>query len=212
MRTRLLVADDQATVREALAALMALADDIDVIGTASDGAEALRITLDEGPDVVLMDLGMPVMSGVDATRQIRQQQPRTQVVALTTFEDDDSVLAAMQAGAIGYLTKDAGREGILRAVQAAAQGQSVLDRDVQRRLLELATAGRPRSTARTDALTSRERDILRLIGAGLRNREIAEHLTITEATVKTHINNLFAKAGLSSRADAVRLALTAPDT
>jgi len=207
MRTRLLVADDQATVREALAALMALSEEIDVIGTASNGKEALRTTLEQAPDVVLMDLEMSVMGGVEATEQITRQQPRTRVVALTTFEDDNSVLAAMQAGAIGYLTKDAGREAILRAVQAAAHGQSVLDLSVQRRLLELAASGRPRSAAQIEVLTSREREILRLIGTGLRNQGIAETLTITEATVKTHINNIFAKANLASRADAVRLAL-----
>jgi DNA-binding NarL/FixJ family response regulator len=207
MRTRLLVADDQATVREALAALMALSEEIDVIGTASNGKEALRTTLEQAPDVVLMDLEMSVMGGVEATEQITRQQPRTRVVALTTFEDDNSVLAAMQAGAIGYLTKDAGREAILRAVQAAAHGRSVLDLSVQRRLLELAASGRPRSAAQIEVLTSREREILRLIGTGLRNQGIAETLTITEATVKTHINNIFAKANLASRADAVRLAL-----
>jgi len=208
MTIRLLIADDQGTVREALAALMDLYDDIDVIGTASHGEEALRSTLDKKPDVVLMDLDMPLMNGIEATSRITEECPHTRVVALTTFEDDDSILAAMQAGAVGYLTKNAGRDAIHRAIQAASHGQSILDTNVQRRLTALATTRNRQHDPRIDTLTEREKEILRLIGTGLRNNEIATTLTITEATVKTHINNLFAKAGIATRADAVRLALT----
>ena len=208
MTVRLLIADDQTTVREALAALMALSEGVDVIGTAPNGEEAVRLALDLRPDVVLMDLDMPVLNGPEATARILEQLADTRVVALTTFEDDESILAAMQAGAIGYLTKNAGHRAILRAVEAAAQGQSILDGAVQRRLLRLATNARPRASKRLDGLTAREKEILRLIGTGLRNAEIAESLTISETTVKTHINNLFAKAGISTRAEAVRLALT----
>lgn len=212
MTIALLVVDDQAAVREALAIMLDLDDDIDVVGTATNGEEAVAAVAAHPPDVVLMDLNMPVMNGVDATSGIHAAAPEVAVVVLTTFDDDASILAALQAGAIGYLTKDADRTTILHAVRSAAHGQTVLAPEVQRRLLSLATrqsrnAPRPEQTA---SLTVREREILRLIGEGLRNREIAEHLVISEATVKTHINNLFAKAGLRSRADAVRYALGAP--
>lgn len=206
---KLVVVDDQATVREALAVMLDLEADVDVVATATNGAEAVDVAAGHRPDVVLMDLNMPVMDGVEATRRIRQGDPGTTVLVLTTFDDDESILAALQAGASGYLTKEADRSTILQAVRSAAQGQAVLAPEVQRRLLALAsratTAVPPDAPAHS--LTAREREILQLIGEGLRNPEIAERLVISEATVKTHINNLFAKAGLHSRADAVRYAL-----
>ena len=207
MSIGLVVVDDQATVREALAVMLDLADDVDVVGTATNGSEALAVVADKAPDVVLMDLNMPVMGGVDATGRIRAEHPEVVVLVLTTFDDDESILAALQAGASGYLTKDADRATILQAVRAASHGQTVLAPEVQRRLLSLAS--RPvRPAAPEFALTAREQEILDLIGEGLRNPEIAAKLVISEATVKTHINNLFAKAGFHSRADAVRYALT----
>ena len=203
----LVVVDDQATVREALAVMLDLADDVDVIGTATNGAEALTVIAEKAPDVVLMDLNMPVMGGVEATGRIREAHPDVVVLVLTTFDDDESILAALQAGASGYLTKEADRATILQAVRAASHGQTVLAPEVQRRLLTLAS--RPaRPAAPEFALTARELEILELIGEGLRNPEIAAKLVISEATVKTHINNLFAKAGFHSRADAVRYALS----
>ncbi len=203
----LVVVDDQATVREALAVMLDLADDVDVIGTATNGAEALDVVAEKAPNVVLMDLNMPVMGGVEATGRIRSEHPDVVVLVLTTFDDDESILAALQAGASGYLTKDADRATILQAVRAADHGQTVLSPEVQRRLLALAS--RPARPAEPEfALTAREQEILNLIGEGLRNPEIAAKLVISEATVKTHINNLFAKAGFHSRADAVRYALT----
>ncbi|MFB7493115.1 response regulator [Streptomyces sp. NPDC056161] len=206
---RLVVADDQAAVREALAVVLGLADDVEVVATATNGEQALAAVVAHAPDVVLMDLNMPVMGGVEATRRIRADHPATIVLVLTTFEDDETILAALQAGASGYLTKDAGRAAILQSVRSAAQGQTVLAPEVQRRLLSLATT-RPRTVAPDPAagLTLREREVLRLIGEGLRNGEIAARLVISEATVKTHINNLFAKADLHSRAEAVRYALS----
>jgi DNA-binding NarL/FixJ family response regulator len=206
---RLVVVDDQATVREALAVMLDLHADVDVVGTATNGAEAVDVAADHRPDVVLMDLNMPVMNGVEATRLIRQGDPQAMILVLTTFDDDESILAALQAGASGYLTKEADRTTILQAVRSAAQGQAVLAPDVQRRLLALAscaaTAVQPDDPALT--FTAREREILQLIGEGLRNPEIAARLVISEATVKTHVNNLFAKGGFHSRADAVRYAL-----
>ncbi|WP_406641757.1 response regulator [Amycolatopsis sp. WGS_07] len=202
----LVVADDQATVREALAVMLDLAEDVTVVATATNGAEAVEAARQHQPDVVLMDLNMPVLDGAGATARIRETQPGTAVLVLTTFDDDESILAALQAGASGYLTKEADRTTILHAVRTAVQGQAVLSPEVQRRLLAL--AAKPAAPAEPDlGLTAREREILGLIGDGLRNPEIAAKLVISEATVKTHINNLFAKAGFHSRADAVRYAL-----
>jgi DNA-binding NarL/FixJ family response regulator len=153
---------------------------------------------------------MPVMDGIEATRRLSEEHPETAVVVLTTFADDDSILAALSAGARGYLTKNAGRQDIIRAIRAAAAGQSVLDREVQDRLLATVRT-RPSSPGQSlpADLTPREREVLTLIGQGLPNRAIAQQLFISEATVKTHINNLFAKADIRDRADAVRRALAA---
>ncbi|MEU6345254.1 response regulator transcription factor [Streptomyces sp. NPDC046977] len=207
---RVVVADDQAAVREPLAAVLALSEDIDVVAAAANGAEVLAAVAEGPVDVVLMDLRMPVMDGTEATRRLTEEYPDVAVVVLTTFADDDSILAALSAGARGYLTKNAGRQDILRAIVAAAAGQSVLDREVQNRLLATVRPGpqEPAQPLPAD-ITPREREVLTLIGRGLPNRAIAEKLFISEATVKTHINNLFAKAGIRDRADAVRRAIAA---
>ncbi|MFD4639991.1 response regulator [Lentzea sp. NPDC058436] len=202
---RLLIVDDQAAVRDGLAVMLDLDPDITVVGTASNGQEAVAAVEDLTPEVVLMDLNMPVMGGAEATGVLRASHPDLPVVVLTTFDDDESILAALRAGARGYLTKDADRATIIQAVRGAHAGNAILDPAVQSRLLDLASR-RPVSPPGVD-LTSREREVLDLIGEGLRNGEIARRLFISEATVKTHINNLFAKAGLHTRADAVRLAL-----
>lgn len=205
------IADDQAAVREPLAMVLALADDINVVATAANGHDVLDIVAEEAVDVVLMDLRMPGMDGTEATRRLSEAHPDVAVVVLTTFADDDSIMAALAAGARGYLTKNAGREDIARAIRAAAAGQSVLDQEVRNRLLAAVT-GTQRSAPvdpLPDDLTPREREVLALIGEGLPNRAIAERLFISEATVKTHINNLFAKAGIRDRADAVRRAIGA---
>lgn len=209
-RLRVIVADDQAAVREPLAAVLGLAEDIDVVASAADGTEVLAAVAAGPVDVVLMDLRMPVMDGTEATRRLTEEHPEVAVVILTTFADDDSILAALSAGASGYLTKNAGRQDITRAIRAAAAGQSVLDREVQNRLLETVRTKPPAPGQPLPGdITPREREVLTLIGQGLPNRAIAEKLFISEATVKTHINNLFAKAGIKDRADAVRRALGA---
>jgi DNA-binding NarL/FixJ family response regulator len=185
------VADDQTTVREGLVTLLGLAPGIQVVGAAADGAQAIALTAELHPDVVLMDLGMPVVDGVTATGRIRAEHPETQVVVLTTFADDTNILAALHAGALGYLTKDAGRAQISRALHTAAAGQAVLDPAVHARLLAAATrppppAAAPAATGLPDGLTVREAEVLALIAAGLTNTHIAGRLFITEATVKTH--------------------------
>lgn len=209
-RLRVVVADDQAAVREPLAAVLGLADDLDVVATAADGTEVLAAVAAGPVDVVLMDLRMPVMDGTEATRRLTEEHPDVAVVVLTTFADDDSILAALSAGARGYLTKNAGRRDITRAIRAAAAGQSVLDREVQDRLLATVRTRPPAPGQPLPGdITPREREVLTLIGRGLPNRAIAEQLFISEATVKTHINNLFAKADIKDRADAVRRAIGA---
>ncbi|MGY1775338.1 response regulator [Geodermatophilus sp. SYSU D00804] len=199
---RVLVVDDQRLVREGLTALLELVEDLELVGVAEHGAQALDQVAEQQPDVVLMDLRMPVMDGVEATRRIRRDHPDVEVVVLTTHADDDSVLAALRAGARGYLTKDAGMAEITRAVAAADAGQALLDPQVQARLLQgLAGERRPGGP-----LTDRETEVLALIAGGLSNTEIAARLVVSEATVKTHINRVFAKTGARDRAQAVRWA------
>ena len=204
------VADDQSAVREGLVLLLGTLPGIAVIGEAQDGEAAVEAVAAKNPQVVLMDLNMPRCNGVEATRRIRASHPRTQVVVLTTYSDDDSIIAALQAGALGYLTKDATRAEIGRAVLAAAAGQAVLDPAVQQRLLSAAVrapAAAPAGpTPADDDLTPREAEVLRLVAAGKSNREIARALFVSEATVKTHVNRIFAKTGSRDRGQAVHYA------
>lgn len=207
---RVVVADDQTAIREALAVVLDLQPGLEVVATARDGAEAVAAADEHAPDVILMDLNMPRMDGVEATRLVTERFPGVAVVVLTTLADEQYILAALGAGARGYLTKESGRQDIARAVRAAAAGQAVLDPAVQERLLAAAV----KSAAPAEApiaglapdLTPREVEVLTLIGEGLTNRGIAERLVVSEATVKTHINNLFAKAHLRDRAHAVQYA------
>ena len=203
---RVVIADDQPAVRDGLAMLMGLTDDIEVVGTAANGVEALELTRDLRPNVVLMDLRMPEMDGAEATRKIRATVPDTHVLVLTTYADDDSLFPALQAGAQGYLTKDASAEEIERAIREVADGHTHLDPAIQERLVAalLSTAGRVRTPP--DDLTTREVEVLKLIAAGLSNAEIAAALVVSAATVKTHINHIFAKTGARDRAQAVRYA------
>jgi DNA-binding NarL/FixJ family response regulator len=209
---RVVVADDQRAVREALATVLDADPGIEVVGQAANGSQAIELAHRFAPDVVLMDLRMPVVDGVAATQQLANELPEVKVVVLTTFADDVSILAALEAGAMGFLTKDAGREQITLAVRSAAAGQSVLDPTVQASLLraaaprDLAAPAAPADSDLPDNLTPREADVLRGIAAGQTNGEIARELFISEVTVKSHINHLFAKIHTRSRAEAVRYA------
>jgi DNA-binding NarL/FixJ family response regulator len=210
---RVMVVDDQALVREGLMTLLAAAADVAPVVAASDGEEAVRLAARHRPDVVLMDLRMPVLDGVEATRQIRAARPETEIVVLTTHADEASILDALRAGARGYLTKDAGIAEISRAVHAAAAHQAVLDPVAQSTLIAAATAGAraepPAAPASLpDELTPREAEVLSLVAQGLSNGEIASALVVSEATVKTHINHVFAKIGARDRAQAVHYAYT----
>ncbi|MFG2946090.1 response regulator [Streptomyces adustus] len=206
---RVVVVDDQTVVREGIVMLLGLLPGVEVVGSAGDGDEAVRLVAELAPDVVLMDLRMPRCDGVEATRRIRSEYPRTHVVVLTTYADDDSLFPALRAGARGYLTKDAGGEEIVRAVHSVLSGDAGLAPSIQRRLLERLSEPEAAPVVPADApdgLTARETDVLALIAEGLSNQEIARRLHVSTATVKTHINNLFAKTGIKDRAQAVRYA------
>jgi DNA-binding NarL/FixJ family response regulator len=209
---RVVVADDQRAIREALAMLLDNENDIHVVGQAANGEEAVGLAASERAQVVLMDLRMPGTDGVEATRQLAERHPEIKVVVLTTYADDESISEALFAGAIGYLTKDAGHREIALAVRSAAAGQTVLDPAVHSALLRRSVST-PRPSpvpdvpaAPPDGLTAREEDVLRGIARGRTNGEIAAELYISEVTVKSHINHLFAKIGARSRAEAVRYA------
>jgi DNA-binding NarL/FixJ family response regulator len=205
---RVLVVDDQQIVREGLATVLGLLADVSVVGSAGDGAEALELVARRQPDVVLLDLHMPVLDGVATTRRIVAEHPATAVLILTTFGEDDDALEALRAGARGVLTKDAGHEEISRALHQAAAGHMTLAAPLQARLLAAATPPPPQPVRveLPDGLTAREADVLALIAAGFTNREIAGRLFVSEATVKTHINHLFAKIGARDRAAAINYA------
>jgi len=214
---RVLLADDQRLVRESLGTLLGLLDGIELVATASDGDEALALTAEHQPDVVLMDLRMPRMDGIEATRQLRERQPAVRVIALTTYADDDSVLGALRAGARGYLTKDASSEDIHTAILAVAAGDAALDPAVQHHVVAALAGNSQRDpgpiptgpSELPDDLTPREAEVLALIAQGLTNAEIAERLVVSPTTIKSHINHLFAKAGLRDRAQAVTYAYRA---
>jgi DNA-binding NarL/FixJ family response regulator len=206
---RIVIADDQASVREGLVLLLGGLPDIEVVGAAADGEQALELVAAREPDAILLDLHMPVLDGLGATRRLVAEHPGVAVVVLTTYADDSSVLQALHAGARSYLTKDADRADIARALHAAAGGLTVLDPRVHAMLLQAATA--PAKTGEApdqtgpppDGLTQREVEILALIARGLTNPEIAAQLFLSNHTVKTHINRIFAKTGSRDRAAAI---------
>jgi DNA-binding NarL/FixJ family response regulator len=209
---RVLLADDQRLVRESLGTLLGLLGGLELVATASDGEEALALAAEHQPDVVLMDLRMPRLDGIGATRLLRERCPDVRVIALTTYADDESVLGALRAGARGYLTKDASGEEIRAAILTVAAGDAALDPAVQHHVVAaLASEGTGRESSSVaaglpDDLTPREAEVLALIAEGLTNTEIAERLVVSPTTVKSHINHLFAKAGLRDRAQAVTYA------
>jgi DNA-binding NarL/FixJ family response regulator len=208
---RVLIADDQAMVRAGFGALLAAQPDIEVVGDAADGAQAVAEVAAHAPDVVLMDVRMPVMDGLEAVRRILAEAPeRPRVLMLTTFDLDDYVYAALRAGASGFLLKDAPAAELVHAVRVVAAGDALLAPSVTRRLIaDFAArqpAGRSSPAAVTSSLTPRELDVLRLIARGLSNQEIAAELILAEQTVKTHVSRILAKTGLRDRAQAVVLA------
>ena len=203
---RVVVIDDQAIVREGLVTVLSLLADIEVVGEAADGQVGVELVRRVTPDVVLMDLRMPVLGGLDATRLILETNPNIGILVLTTFADDASVVDVLRAGARGYLTKDADRAEVAAAVRAVASGHMTLGAEVGQKLV----AGTARPTtgpalAEQFGLTAREDEVLRLIGGGLSNTEIAASLYVGVSTVKTHINAIFAKLGVRDRAQAIAL-------
>lgn len=218
---RVLLADDQRVVREGLTLILDLLEDVEVVETASDGEQAVALAERLAPDVVLMDLRMPRVDGIEATRRLAASRPRIGVIALTTYADDASVLGALRAGARGYLTKDASAEQIAAAIARVAEGEASLDEAIQTKVVAAVTAGaepaapEPECDELPDDLTAREAEVLCLIADGLSNQEIAEQLVVSPATVKSHVNHLFAKIGARDRAQAVgyayRHGLVAPD-
>jgi DNA-binding NarL/FixJ family response regulator len=201
---RVLLADDQRVVREGLGTLLGLLDGIELVGTAADGEEAVELAARFDPDVVLMDLRMPRVDGIEAIRRLAERGDRPRAIALTTYADDASVLGALRAGARGYLTKDAGADQIRAAVEAVARGEAALDPAVQHHVVAALTQpSEPASPDLPDSLTPREAEVLGLIAEGLTNAEIADRLVVSAATVKTHVNHIFAKTGARDRAAAV---------
>ena len=203
---RVLLADDQALFREALGVLLGAGDDVEVVGEAGDGAQALSQARALGPDVVLMDLHMPVLDGVGATQRLRIEQPGVRVIVLTTFDEDEDVFAALRAGALGYLLKDVSAERLIEAVLAAARGESVLQPSVAAKVVarfaRLDDVPRPRPQPLVDPLSERELEVVRLLAEGRSNREIAAELFLAEGTVKNHVTNVLTKLGVRDRTQA----------
>ena len=200
---RVVIADDQASVREGLVLLLGGLPGIDVVGAAADGEQALELVAQQQPDAILLDLHMPVLDGIGATHRLVADHPRVAIVVLTTYVDDASVLEALRAGARSYLTKDADRTDIARALRAAAGGLSVFDPRVHATLLAATSPAAASPGGSPDGLTQREAEILSLIAQGLTNGEIAERLFLSSHTIKTHINRIFAKTGSRDRVAAI---------
>ena len=209
---RIVVADDQASVRQGLVVLLGTLPEIEVVASAANGEEAIQLVAEKSPHAILLDLHMPVLDGIEATRRLTEQHPDVAVVVLTTYVDDSSVVAALAAGARSYLTKDADCADIVQALRSAATGLSVIDPAVRAALLSAATS-RPEKPGKQklpeklpDRLTLREAEILSLMARGMTNPDIAAELYISAQTIKSHINRIFAKTGSANRTAAIRYA------
>ena len=201
---RVLITDDHLVVREGLHLILETADDIEVVGEAVDGAECLRLVPELNPDLILMDLQMPRMDGITAIEHLRRDFPEIAIVILTTYNEDDLMIRALQAGARGYLLKDSSRENLLDTIHAAARGETLLKPEIVARMLALQSAPKPDSSPQTDSLlTDREHEVLQALARGERNKEIAYNLGITERTVKAHLQSIYQKFNVDSRAAAV---------
>jgi two-component system, NarL family, response regulator LiaR len=203
----ILIVDDHAVVREGLRAFLELQDGMPVVGEAADGEQALIQATRLAPDVILMDLVMPRLDGVAAMQLLREQSPASRVIVLTSFLDDERLLPAIQAGAAGYLLKNAAPAELARAIRAAHGGDAILDPTVAARVIAAIAEGRTAATNQEDQLTRREREVLELIAHGRSNKRIAYELGISEKTVKTHVGHLLAKLGVSDRTQAAMLAV-----
>lgn len=205
---KVIVCDDQAIVRDGLVMLLKLESDIDIVGTAEDGAEAVEMVADKLPDLVLMDLKMPIMNGVEATRQIKMKYPAVKVLVLTTYADDEWVFDAIQAGASGYLLKDTPREELIKAVKGTVTGKTYVDPAIAGKVLEQVSSHQTQpATLITSKLTEREVEVLRLIAKGLSNAEIADRLFLSDGTVRNHVSSILAKLGVYDRTQAAVIAI-----
>ncbi|MCP4539328.1 MAG: response regulator transcription factor [Chloroflexi bacterium] len=205
---RVIICDDQALIRDSLEMLLSLDKDIDIVGRAEDGAEALELVAQHQPDLVLMDLKMAGMNGIEATRRIRTQYPAVKVLVLTTYDDDEWVFDAIRAGASGYLLKDTPREGVVKAVKGTVEGKSFVDPAVAGKLLGQVASQQTQPTSLiTDKLTEREIDVLQLLARGFTNADIAARLYLSEGTVRNHVSAILAKLQVSDRTQAAVIAI-----
>jgi len=205
---KIIICDDQAVVRDGLEMLLTLEKDIEVLGTAQDGNDAVELVSKKQPDLVLMDLKMPGMNGIEATRQIRAKYPEVKVLVLTTYDDDEWVFDAIRAGASGYLLKDTPREKVIEAIRGTLEDKSFVDPAVAGKLMGQVARGQTQpSNLLTDKLTERETDVLRLLAKGLNNAEIAGQLFLSEGTVRNHISAILDKLGISDRTQAAVIAI-----
>ena len=208
MTIRVLLVDDQALFREGLSTLLSIHSDIEIVGEANNGEEALQVAAQTNPDVILMDLRMPVLDGVAATRRLTQIQPDSRIIVLTTFDDDEHIFDGLRAGAVGYLLKDVSSDKLVEAIRATAGGQSFLQPSVAAKLISeftRVTSHQPLTTSNqplVEPLSERELEVLQQVATGASNKEIAAELFITEGTVKNHLTNILGKLGVRDRTQA----------